>query len=212
MAVLLFAALVYAPEDAVQGQAQRIFYIHVPSAWVSFLAFAVVFVASIGVLATGKAKWDELAAASAEVGVVFTTAVMISGPLWGKASWGVYWTWDPRLTSYFILWLVYLSYLALRSYVSEPSRKARFSAALGIVGFLDVPLVYFSVRWWRGLHPGYVIIAKGGPKMPGQMVVALMIGLAAFTLLYVYLVGLRLRVTRLKAAREAAILEEDDDE
>ncbi|GIU98787.1 MAG: hypothetical protein KatS3mg014_0403 [Actinomycetota bacterium] len=146
LTVLLAMAFWYAPEDANQGPVQRIFYIHVPSAWIGFLAFAVVFVASIAFLATGARRFDELAASSAEVGIVFTTAVLITGPLWGRPIWGIYWTWDPRLTSFLMLWLIYLSYLVLRGYVPEPIRRARFSAVLGIVGFLDVPIVYLSAR------------------------------------------------------------------
>jgi heme exporter protein C len=209
MIALAYFAFFYAPEDSVQGAAQRIFYIHVPSAWVGFLAFAVVFGASIGLLATGKQRFDDIAAASAEVGVVFTTAVMLTGPLWGRASWGVYWTWDPRLTSYFILWLMYISYLALRSYVTEPARRARFSAVLGIVGFFDVPLVYLSVRWWRAEHPQNVFRSGG---MPGSMLTSMFVGLAAFTLLYLYLLDLRLSVERLRVADEMAVMAADDDD
>jgi len=206
MAVLMYMALVWAPEDSVQGAPQRIFYIHVPSAWIAFLAFFVVFVCSIAVLVTGDRKWDDRAVSSAEVGVVFTTAVLISGPLWAKPIWGVYWSWDPRLTSSFILWLIYLSYLALRSYVPDPARRARFSAVLGIVGFVDVPIIYFSVRWWRALHPGYVI-QPGKVDMPGSMVLTLMVGLLAFTFLYLFLLGLRLQNQRLQNANERKGLE-----
>ena len=202
MVVLAAGAFAYAPEDASQGPPQRIFYVHVPSAWVSFLAFGVVFAASIAVLVTGKRRWDELAAASAEVGVVFTTAVLITGPLWGRPVWGVYWSWDPRLTSFFLLWLIYLSYVALRGYVTDPGRRARFSAVLGIVGFLDVPLVYLSVRWWRALHPEAVVLTRDGPKMPGEMLLTLFVGLGAFTLFYFYVLGLRLRLERSRTAAE----------
>lgn len=199
--VLAWAAFALAPEDTAQGAPQRIFYIHVPSAWVAFLAFGIVFASSIAVLSTRKAKWDLLAASAAEIGVVFCTAVLITGPLWARPIWGVYWSWDPRLTSFLMLWLIYLSYLALRSYVPDPSRRARFSAVLGIAGFFDVPIVYLSVRWWRALHPNYVI-TRGGASMPDSMLAALMIGLAVFTALFVYLLTVRLRVGRLKEAEE----------
>ena len=197
--VLLVLALFVAPEDAAQGPPQRIFYIHVPSAWVGFLAFFVVFVASIAFLATGKRRWDEVASASASVGMIFTTAVLITGPLWGRPIWGVFWTWDPRLTSFLLLWLIYLSYLVLRSYVDEPARRARYSAVLGIVGFLDVPIVYMSVRWWRAEHPSQLIFERGG--LPTQMVMVLMFGLATFTLLYLYLMTVRLHVKRIEEAQ-----------
>jgi heme exporter protein C len=192
MATLVAAAFLYAPQDRLQGPAQRIFYIHVPSAWIGMLAFLVVFVASIGFLVTRSRTWDRVAASSAEVGVVFTTAVMLTGPLWARPVWGVYWSWDPRLTSYFVLWLLYLSYLALRSYVTEPTRRARYSAVLGIVAFLDVPLVYVSVRWWRSLHPGPVVANRDGPQLPGSMLAVLLLGIAAFTLFYLLLMRLRI--------------------
>ncbi|GBC86093.1 Heme exporter protein C [bacterium HR12] len=202
LTVLLAMAFWYAPEDANQGPVQRIFYIHVPSAWIGFLAFAVVFVASIAFLATGARRFDELAASSAEVGVVFTTAVLITGPLWGRPVWGIYWTWDPRLTSFLMLWLIYLSYLVLRGYVPEPIRRARFSAVLGIVGFLDVPIVYLSARWWRSEHPTQFVVEGG--DLPPQMLVTMLVGVVAFTFLYLYLLSVRRRVARLRAAAELA--------
>ncbi len=198
--ILLAMALLYAPEDANQGPAQRIFYIHVPSAWIGFLAFAVVFVASVAFLRSGRRRWDDLASSAAEVGVVFTTAVLITGPLWGRPVWGVYWTWDPRLTSFLMLWLIYLSYLVLRGYVPEPQRRARFSAVLGIVGFLDVPIVYLSARWWRSEHPTQFVVEGG--DLPGQMLVTLVVGIAAFTFLFLYLLSVRRSVARLRARRE----------
>jgi heme exporter protein C len=195
LAATLALGLAWAPEDAVQGPPQRIFYIHVPSAWVSFLAFFVVFLASVGVLARGRRAYDDVASASAEIGLVFTTAVLITGPLWGRPVWGVYWTWDPRLTSYLMLWLIYVSYLVLRGYVPDAARRARYSAVVGIVGFLDVPIVYLSVRWWRSEHPLQVVFERGG--LPAQMLVALLVGVVAFTVLYAYLMTVRLRVGRL---------------
>lgn len=202
LAVLLAMAFWYAPEDANQGAAQRIFYIHVPSAWIGFLAFAVVFVASIAFLATGQRRFDDLAASSAEVGVVFTTAVLITGPLWGRPVWGVYWTWDPRLTSFLMLWLIYISYLVLRGYVPEPIRRARFSAVLGIVGFLDVPIVYLSARWWRSEHPTQFVVEGG--ELPPEMLVTMLVGVVAFTFIYLYLLSVRRRIARLRAAAELA--------
>lgn len=198
--ILLGMALFWAPEDANQGAAQRIFYIHVPSAWIGFLAFFVVFVGSIAFLATGKRKWDDLASSSAEVGVVFTTAVLVTGPLWGRPVWGVYWTWDPRLTSFLMLWLIYLSYIVLRGYVPEPIRRARFSAVLGIVGFLDVPIVYLSARWWRSEHPTNFVVDRG--DLPPEMLATLIVGLVTFTFLYLYLLSVRRSIARLRAQRE----------
>jgi len=198
--VLMYLGLVFAPEDAQQGPAQRIFYIHVPAAWIGFLAFFVVFVASIAFLATKNSRWDDVASSSAEVGVIFTTGVLVTGPLWGRPVWGVYWTWDPRLTSFLMLWLIYVSYLVLRGYVPEPARRATYSAVLGIVGFLDVPIVYLSARWWRSEHPTQFVVEGG--DLPAQMLVTLLVGIATFTFLFLYLLSVRRSVARLRAQRE----------
>jgi heme exporter protein C len=195
---MLYTAFFYAPEDDVQGVVQRIFYVHVASAWIAALAFGVVFVGSIVYLAKRSMKWDALAGASAEVGLLFTTVVLVSGMLWGKAIWGVYWTWEPRLTSVLVLWLLYLAYVAIRMYVPEPTQKARFSAVLGIVAFLDVPIVYLSVKWWRTLHPEQVIVTENGPQLPAAMLVALFVGLIAMTFVFVYFVRLRLTINSLE--------------
>jgi heme exporter protein C len=176
---------------------QRIFYIHVPSAWICFVGFGVTFASSIAYLSSRKEKWDTIAASSAEIGTLFTTVVLATGMMWGHAIWGVYWTWEPRLTSFLVLWLMYLGYLAVRAYVPDPARRARFSAVIGIIAFIDVPIIYLSVNWWRTLHPQQVIITGDGPHMPGAMVIALMVGLITFSLVYVYLMRLRLDVARL---------------
>ncbi len=188
----------YAPEDAIQGAVQRLFYPHVGSAWVAGLAFFVVFVSSVAYLLTRDLKWDARAAASAEVGLLFTSGTLILGMLWGKASWGVYWAWDPRLTSVLVLWLLYLAYQALRSYVVEPTRRARYSSVLGIVAFVDVPIIYFSIKWWRTQHPSYVIQPGMKAAMPTPMLQTLMFGVATFTVLYAYFASQRLRIQRMQ--------------
>jgi len=197
LAVFAYFAFVFAPEDELQGAMQRIFYIHVPSAWICFVGFGVTFASSIAYLSSRKEKWDTIAASSAEIGTLFTTVVLATGMMWGHAIWGVYWTWEPRLTSFLVLWLMYLGYLAVRAYVPDPARRARFSAVIGIIAFIDVPIIYLSVNWWRTLHPQQVIITGDGPHMPGAMVIALMVGLVTFSLVYVYLMRLRLDVSRL---------------
>ncbi|MHB0929352.1 MAG: cytochrome c biogenesis protein CcsA [Candidatus Nanopelagicales bacterium] len=201
--VFLTMCFFYAPEDSIQGQVQRLFYPHVASAWVAGLAFFTVFVASIGYLVTRDLKWDGIAAASAEVGLLFTSGTLILGMLWGKASWGTYWAWDPRLTSVLVLWLLYLAYLALRTYVSEPAKRARFSSVLGIVAFVDVPIIYFSIKWWRTQHPSYVIQPGMKPAMPAEMLQTLLFGVATFTVLYIYLASQRLRLLRYQAQEVA---------
>jgi heme exporter protein C len=198
-------ALVVAPPDAVQGEVQRIMYVHVPAAWLAFLSFTVVFVASIAYLRTGQIRWDRAAAASAEIGVLFTALAIALGSLWGKPVWGTWWTWDPRLTTTAMLLLIYLGYLAVRRIADNPVRRGRWSAVIGIVGFVDVPIVHLSVVWWRSLHQGPTVLRLGGPEIEGVMLAALLVGVAAFTVTYAYLMTLRLRVGRLeeREAREA---------
>lgn len=198
MMVALYLALIYAPTDSVQGVAQRIFYVHVPAAWVGFFAFFVVFVASILYLWKRSLFWDQIARSSAEIGLVFTTLMLITGSLWGRPVWGTWWTWDARLTTSLLLWFIYLGYFMLRSYAGEQGRAARYSAVLGIIGFLDVPITYQSVNWWRTLHPQPVAARIEGPAMPGEMVLALVVGVAAFTLLYATLMYQKYVIERAK--------------
>jgi len=196
----LSLAFLYAPTEKTMGDVQRIFYFHVPSAWVSFIAFFVVCIASIIFLKTGKEQWDRLAACSAEIGVLFIVIVLITGPLWAKPVWGHYWTWDPRLTTSFVLFLIYVAYLMLRNYVANKERGARFAAVFGIIGFVDVPIVYMSIRWWkRGMHPEPVIAASSNSGLENglesglapEMLTTLMFCLLAFTFLYITLLVLR---------------------
>jgi heme exporter protein C len=197
--VFAFAVFFYAPEDEITGLVQKIFYVHVASAWIAAVAFFVVFVGSIAYLWKRDLRWDAVAGASAEVGLLFTTVVLVTGMLWGKEVWGVYWSWDPRLTSVLVLWLLYLAYIAVRAYTPEPTRRARFSAVIGIVAFLDVPIVYLSIMWWRTIHPQPVIIgAAEKDALPPQMLATLMIGLIATSLVYVYFVSMRLKLNRLE--------------
>jgi heme exporter protein C len=191
-------SLAVAPPDAEQGNVQRLMYVHVPSAWLAYLSFFIVFVASIAYLTTGRIRWDRLAAASAEVGVVFTALTIVLGMLWGKPVWGAWWTWDPRITTTTILLLIYLGYLAVRRLPESPVRRARWCAVIGIIGFLDVPIVQMSVTWWASLHQGPSVRLLGETTMAPIMLTTLLVGVVAFTILYAYLVTLRLRVGRLE--------------
>jgi heme exporter protein C len=190
-------ALVITPREAVQGDVFRLIYVHVPTAWLAYLAFTVVLVGSIGYLLTRQIRWDRLAAASAEIGVLFTALTIVLGSLWAKPVWGTYWTWDPRLTTTAIMLLVYVGYLAVRRLPDNPAKRARWAAVVGVVGFLDVPIVHLSVRWWRGQHqpPARLL---GVPDMAPLMGAALVVSVIAFTLLYLYLTALRLRVGRIE--------------
>jgi heme exporter protein C len=173
----LYQALVVAPVDQLQGDVYRIIYYHVPSAWTAFLLFTINFVASVVYLITKKAKADIVALVSAEVGVVFCTVVLVTGPLWARPVWGIWWTWDMRLTSTLVLWLIYVSYLMLRRF-SSGSQTATMAAVLAIFGALDVPLVYFSIWFFRTQHPQPVI--GGGGSIDPAMLRVWMINWAAF--------------------------------
>jgi heme exporter protein C len=190
-------SLVVSPPDVEQGSLIRLMYVHVPSAWLAYLSFGVVFVASIAYLKTKRTRWDRLAAASAEVGVLFTSLTIVLGSIWAEPVWGTWWTWDPRLTTTAIMLLIYVGYLAVRRIPDSPARRARWAAVVGIVGFVDVPIVHLSVRWWRSLHQAPARLL-GVPDLAPSMGGALGIGFLAFTLLYLYLMALRLRVGRLE--------------
>jgi len=203
LAVAFYGLLFVARPDRVQGDAARIVYFHVPMAWVAFLAFFVVFGASIAYLRTANPRWDHLGRASAEVGVVFTTLVLITGSIWGYPIWGTWWSWDPKLTTTLILWFMYLAYLMVRAY-AEPPRGARYAAIVGIVAFVDVPIVYLSSYWWRTLHPQPVIGPLAEQQPSTSIVWVLLLSLLAFTLLYAFLVRLRVRIEQLSEARAHA--------
>lgn len=194
------AVFLYAPTEATEGMVQRIMYFHIPSAWVAFFAFFIVFVCSVLFLWKKDREWDIYANASAEVGLMFCTLVLITGPIWAKPIWGTWWVWDARLTSTLVLWLIYAAYLMLRARSEPGSMRARYAAVVGIVGFLDIPIIHFSVLWWRTFHPQpKMITSEGiGTGMETPMVIALMISLAAFTLLYFLLMGQRVRLEKLK--------------
>lgn len=186
-------AIFFTPLEAVQGPAQKILYVHAPAAWVAFLAFGVVALVSIVYLWLRDERLDRIAESSAEVGVVFTTVVLVTGPLWGKPVWGTYWTWDARLTLTLFLWFVYVGYLLLRGAVEDPAMRARYSAVLGILGALLIPFIHLSVYLFRTLHPLPVLMKPGAPSMPREMLVTLLSAFAAFTLLYVALLRARYR-------------------
>lgn len=189
----LYLALVYAPPERTMGEVQRIFYFHVASAWNAFLAFFVVAGTSVAYLITRQPRWDHLAHASAEVGVLFTTLTLMGGTLWMRPVWNTWWTWDPRLTTTLILWFIYVGYLLLRSLTEGAERRARYAAIFGIIGFVDVPIVYLSAVWWRTIHPSPTETSFASP-----MVLALVVNVIAYTALYVYLASFRSRQLRLQ--------------
>jgi heme exporter protein C len=185
-------ALWVVPADALQGEVQRLMYVHVPSAWLAFFAFFVVFCMSVLYIVQRKPRWDLVAVSSAEIGVVFTALTLAQGSLWGKPTWGVWWVWDPRLTTTAILLMVYVGYLMVRSFADDPEKRARWSAVVGIVGFVQVPIVYLSVYWWRSIHQ-----PPSSPRSADPRIVAvLLFNVAAFTLVYAYMMARRFRLAK----------------
>jgi heme exporter protein C len=186
------------PQDAIQGQLSRILYVHVPGAWLAYLAFGVTMVASAMYLWRSTLVWDRLAASSAEVGVYFTGLTLVLGMIWGKPTWGVWWTWDARLTLTAIMFFVYLGYLALRRTTDDIDARAKRSAILGVLAVVQIPLVHFSVVWWRSLHQAPTLLKPESPDMDGEMVLALLVSVAMFTLLYVSMLVKRMELARLE--------------
>src|SRR5580698_8942307 len=216
-AMLMIAAIdmvfLYVPTEADQGIVQRIFYFHVPCAWVAFAAFGLVAICGIFYLWLGQEIWDDLGYAAAEIGMVFCTLVLVTGSIWAKPIWGTWWTWDSRLTTTLILWLLYGGYLMLRAMADDTPQVARFAAVIGIVAAADVPVVIVSVRLWRTIHPAVLITRSGehGLEDP-RMVITLLTALAAFTALFGWLLMLRFQQLRTRSRlltirRDVALIE-----
>jgi heme exporter protein C len=207
-AMLFFAAaqataLLLSAPDRDMGHLQKIMYVHVPSAWVSMVAFLVVFICSVLFLLRRDIRYDLAAAAAAEVGVILTALTLALGSIWGRPTWGIWWTWDPRLTTTAILLLIYVGYLTLRSFTEDEDRRARWAAAVGILGFLNVPIVYMSVRWWRTIHQ----VQSTPSTVDPNYVLGLRLNAFAFLFLFVFFVGMRYYVARLERDRAARIEE-----
>jgi len=198
LAMGLYLGLVVAPPDAVQGDVQRIMYVHVPSIVTAYIAFFVVFCTSILYLWKRDLRFDALAVSSAEIGVVFTGITLATGMIWGKPTWGVWWTWDARLTLTAILFTIYAGYLMLRAFAEEPLAGARYGAVLAILGFLDIPLNHLAVYWWRTLHQPSSILRPGGPSVAPAMLLPLAVTFAGLALLSTYFLVERIRLERLR--------------
>ena len=198
MLAALWLVFMAVPTEREMGIVQRIFYFHVASAWVAFLGFFLVAGASVVYLWNGARAADRLAEAAAEVGVLFCTLVLITGPIWARPVWGVWWTWDPRLTMTVILWAIYASYLMLRAFGGEDEAVRRYAAVLGIVGVLDIPLIRVSVRLLRGIHPSVITRNEGGSGLVDPwMRAGLGVSSLALLLLAAWLIALRMRSARL---------------
>lgn len=207
--VVGLAAALTAPPDSLQGNLQRLMYVHVPAAWLAFLSFAITFGASAGWLWKRRPRLDRIAAASAEVGVFFTGLAITVGSVWGKPVWGVWWTWDPRLVTTAMMFFVYLGYLALRRATLDPAVRARRAAVFGLLAFAQVPIVHMSVIWWRALHQPPTVLRPGDPTIDHVMLAALLLNVVAFTLVFLVLLRSRMRLAAdreaLETAREGAV-------
>jgi heme exporter protein C len=180
----------------------RIFYFHAAAAWAGMSAFSVCFVANLLYVWRRDEKWDSLGISSAEVGLAFITVVLITGPIWAKPAWGIYWTWDARLTSTFVLWLLYISYMLLRTLIEEPDRRALLSALFGIFSFIDVPIVFGAIRWWRTQHPSPVIMGGPGSGLDPTMRKVFFFNVLAMHVLMVFLISERYRLEKLRTDLE----------
>ena len=187
-----------APREMTQGNVQRIMYVHVPAVWVAYLAFIVGLIGSIAYLARRRPGADRLAHAACEVGTVFLGVNIVTGAIWGKPTWGTWWTWDARLTSVSVVFVMFLAYLLLRGAIDDHERAARYSAVLGIVAALNIPLVHFSVYWWRTLHQPPSLLKPGSSTMPPVILTALLVSFAALALLGAYFIARRARVLALE--------------
>ena len=205
VAVVIALGLFVVPADRLQGDAQRIMYVHVPMAWLAYLAFFVTLIGSIGYLVRRDLRFDRLAAASAELGLLFTAVTIVTGALWGKVTWGIWWDWDPRLTTTAVMFVVYAGYNLLRHSIVERGRRARLASVLGIVGFANVPIVHFSVLWWRGLHQAPTVLRPGGSSIAPVLLLVLLASLAAFTLAYVWLLRRRMALEAIRDATQAQV-------
>ena len=209
LAIVYALSFFWVSTEVSQGIAQRIFYVHVPAAWTTFMAFGIAALTSGMYLWLRDERLDRAALSAAEGVMIFGTIMLTTGPLWGKIAWGTYWTWEPRLTFTLLLWFIFLGYFMVRSSTEDPEKGKRFAAVVAIVGALDIPFIHLSVIWFRSLHPQPVVVKPEGPTLPGDMLTLLMTSLAAFTTIFFGLFLLRYAVEAIRAevdlrARQAA--------
>ena len=187
----LYMSLIWAPTEITLGDSKRIFYIHIPLAWLGMLSVIILAVFSIAYLITRNIKWDNLAYSTAELGFILITLVLVSGMIWSKAEWTVWWTWDPKLTTTVILWFIYLAYIMLRKYGPSDLRGASYGAVLGIIGAIDVPMIYMAANWWSSAHPELNIgpLSDQSSSVNSEMMMTLLVSLIAYTMLYIIILN-----------------------
>ena len=183
MALTLYLVYLWAPTEQNLGVSQRIFYFHVPLGWLGMVSIAVVAAASILHLYTGRQKWDDLAYSSAELGVIFASLILVTGAIWAKPVWGVWWTWDPKLTTTLVLWFIYVGYMMVRAYGPTGSQGRRFASVIALIGAIDAPIIYKATDWWHSAHPENNIPSD----LNGQIALTLLVSVVTFTVMYVYL-------------------------
>jgi heme exporter protein C len=201
MGATLYLVFFWVPTERNLGVSQRIFYFHVPLGWLGMISIVIVAIASFMHLLTGREKWDSLAATTAELGLVFATLIIVTGSIWAKPLWGVWWTWDAKLTTTLILWFIYVSYLMLRSYAPSGSQGRRYSSVVALIGAIDAPIIYMATIWWRTAHPELNIgpLAESG-GLDSRMQLTFLISIVAFTVLYAHMVVERYSLKRTEAA------------
>jgi heme exporter protein C len=197
MLVSIWMIFFYTPVDALQGEPQRILYVHVPTAWGGMLGFIILAVAGIIYLFRPDERLDWIARASAEISAVYLSITLLLGMLWGKPIWGVWWVWDPKLTASLILWFMYIGYIMIRSYMGRTRESGRIGAVIGIIGVIDVPIIYLSVEWWRGQHPTAEVGVQGA--LPPEAALTFLVTTLTFTLLYCFLLIMIYQLQKLQA-------------
>ena len=183
MAFTLYLVYFWAPTEQNLGVSQRIFYFHVPLGWIGMVSIIVVAVASILHLTTGRQKWDDLAYSTAELGVIYASLILVTGAIWGKPVWGVWWTWDPKLTTTLVLWFVYVGYLMVRAYGPAGGQGKRFASVIALIGAIDAPIIYKATDWWRSAHPDNNIPSD----LDGRMLLTLLVSVVTFTIIYLFM-------------------------
>ncbi len=183
MALTLYLVYFWVPTEQNLGVSQRIFYFHVPLGWIGLVSIVIVAVASVMHLATGRRKWDDLAYATAELGVIYASLILVTGAIWGKPVWGVWWTWDPKLTTTLVLWFIFVGYLMVRAYGPAGTQGKRFASVIALIGAVDAPIIYKAADWWRSAHPQTNIPSD----IDQRMLMTMMVSVVAFTVMYVYL-------------------------